>query len=1557
MNVGSLKTSSHWRHTDDQVICLQETRIGRNNHRSAIKEVQSCGKSLFCGELLPGIIRTDGHHTTTHGGTAVIAAETLVSPFLYEQDQTGKYKAVFASKRANACWVQITRSMRALVFSVYAKSGASANHEILLDNDQLFSDVFEIVSQFGDIPILIAGDFQTLPSNYPAVSNAVHFHRWADPLQEVNDEGDLFRPLTFSLDASFAGSGDGCSSIDAILVNHVAHAALTDIQVIGGTGSQHRPIRAWFSWNRISLTGDIHLKTAALDTDHLPKGASHGSDWVNDIAKSLCPDVESFLGDDLSTEQIWSKINKLCLDTLVKAGATWGFGKRARGFLPDFASKTICPGQLPCGSATTCRGSKLHNTLSRLCELFTRVSRAVGSPADVLISQKTSLKCRRALKALHAPCVWTHKGIPSLVEIDANLSWIRSEAQALVVQRKKQRIALWKEKIQTDEKGTMRFIYHHLRNRARDEPSNLVHDESGHIIFHPRHAIAAINDKWDDIFSANVSHEEPLNVLRVVWPYLDHDAEPWSLPPLAGADILQTIQNRNPLAAAGLDGWRTSDLQKLPVTCCDAVAAFFNRLEADCESSIPDVLVRAKQIILNKPGLSTPMNKRLIAIMSPLLLAYSGTRFRQLQEWQRTRLPVQLCGGVQGRTMASVSVGLRLDIDTARCEQSDLVGIKLDQSKCFDRIVPAIAGVLFLAFGMPKGVVNVFLKTYVGLKKHLSYRGWVSRAHSTCANGVAQGCSLSLLAINTFMAVWVKFVSLIPHVTCKVFIDDAYLWVRIQHLHHLQTALLVTKQWNNLIGQKLNPDKSTLWATSTAARNQAKVCFPDIPLALEFDALGAKIYTSQRNATACSPDRVAKIRADIKNIAALPVSRKSKSKLIAARIIPQCSFAAEITDLTKKAVSDLQTDIVTALWENRPHWRSKMLVLSLLAEPCLVDPKVARAFTAIRNFWRFVHANPDVCETLCDIFPVCIDQPHSLLHTVSEALRVFHITLFADLTFGIADVRIPLLEVTFKDLKQLLYALGKQACYELSVYKPRKDLCRPTGIIDTTLSRLFLQKYKPPKASKENLSPFFESQLVGCTITNDRRHAAGFAESNLCRFCNGIKEALKHIVQDCPKCPEQLRKCVVHDLGPNYANFGIVEHPPAIVAHRLRWLSWTDSAIVPFQPHLPKLERWTDGSVVFGQYFWLATAAFAIVNENEECLDAGRVHHPGISAFAAELYAVLIAAAQAPAQVCIYTDCLTVVDLFADMVANNRVCVTWSHQIWWKNLFHIWSIRSAVQYEPLILRWIPAHKSDNVPLEHVDQTLADNLQIPLRHLRCNRVADLKAKEVAFANAPVHPKVFQQLQYDVFQRQSQLAILNRTIGTEMSVRKFFQTKEDICSTAEVFDVRKRFPNWLWKAEISSFLWTPTLTSEIHDALTHVFGTIDASSIGEFWSSLHWQCGEQFSVSYIELAFLFCRQKRSLEKFAEPNVTVAQIQKVLKRAAGIIFSLSGQQLIPGLHDAVWAHKCGRALPKGSIRSARPFFADPELECFAHLLLDGKNQSLTTWDIAPADCFGVT
>ena len=266
-----------------------------------------------------------------------------------------------------------------------------------------------------------------------------------------------------------------------------------------------------------------------------------------------------------------------------------------------------------------------------------------------------------------------------------------------------------------------------------------------------------------------------------------------------------------------------------------------------------------------------------------MLLAYTGTRFRQLQEWQNRVFPAVLCRGVKNRDMTDVSVGLRVEFGSAQASNDAIVGIKLDQSKCFDRLIPDFTAALFLAFGMPKGIVNVFVKMYSSLKRHLSYRGWVSSTATTASNGAAQGRSLSLLAINVHMAVWSKFMSLIPHVCCRVFIDDAYLWVGLSKVNHLATALQVTEQWNALIGQKLNPTKSSLWASNSKARKSAKKLFPTIPLVLEFDALGAKIYTSQREAFQFPDQKVVKIGNDTKNIAALPTPTKVNCQLIASK--------------------------------------------------------------------------------------------------------------------------------------------------------------------------------------------------------------------------------------------------------------------------------------------------------------------------------------------------------------------------------------------------------------------------------------------------------------------------------------------------------------------------------------------------------------------------------------------------------------------------------------------------------------------------------------------------
>ena len=601
LNVGSLKTSTFWKGSDDVVMCLQETRIGKNNFRKSSNDVAATGRTLFCGALLPGIIRADGHRATMHGGTAVIAPAEITAPFNPDSDSSGKYAKVFESKRVNAVWVQASTSLRVLVFSVYLKAGASTCVETHNFNNDLLKDVLEISVQFGSIPIIVAGDFQTDPMNYTSASEAVNFHGWQDPLLQVQEDGICSRPLTYSRDCTFSGPGDNCSSIDGILVNQVAFAALSHIEVLATSDSQHRPIRAKFQWDQLQLVGSVHVKTAPLDTCTLPKPTSKLGSGMDEIADEVWDNhFLSRYQKASDASQKWQLVNEFCLQTLTTAGATWGHGKRVRGAPPVFRKKMIFPGQLPSGVATTHKASRLYNTLNRLWEIYTRIQRPSPTLSDAIITQRTCRRAWRALQEWDAPHLWGSPSSPTLQDVHVNIQWIKLQAIESEACLKAKRIQNWKSKIQSSAIGTKRFIYHHLRNKACDEPANLVLDSDENIVYNPCQAMQVISSTWDDVFSANVLRDDPTQMLQVIWPYLDQQISTFDIPPLTGAEIMATIQQRKPLAAPGLDGWRTSELQALPMSCCNQIAVFFRSLEEDLEFDMPQVLVTAKQIILNK---------------------------------------------------------------------------------------------------------------------------------------------------------------------------------------------------------------------------------------------------------------------------------------------------------------------------------------------------------------------------------------------------------------------------------------------------------------------------------------------------------------------------------------------------------------------------------------------------------------------------------------------------------------------------------------------------------------------------------------------------------------------------------------------------------------------------------------------------------------------------------------------------------------------------------------------------------------------------------------------
>ena len=259
--------------------------------------------------------------------------------------------------------------------------------------------------------------------------------------------------------------------------------------------------------------------------------------------------------------------------------------------------------------------------------------------------------------------------------------------------------------------------------------------------------------------------------------------------------------------------------------------------------------------------------------------------------------------------MSAISNTLRLHIDTAHVTDEPLVGMKLDKAKCFDRLVPEYIGALFLSFGLPKPFVSFFLRIYRTLARRMFFKGWAAPQHTTAANGLAQGCSLSLLAINAHMKVWVCICKELPDIFLAAFIDDSYMWTKLSNVYNLNLALEATVLWDSISGQHLNQSKSVILGTTAEARKQMKRLFGDMLLLHEFDVLGTMMYTTDKNSCAFSPTKTQKILTDIRNIAVLPVPNEAKSILLASKVVAQCSFAAGISRVPKKTLSKIQTEM------------------------------------------------------------------------------------------------------------------------------------------------------------------------------------------------------------------------------------------------------------------------------------------------------------------------------------------------------------------------------------------------------------------------------------------------------------------------------------------------------------------------------------------------------------------------------------------------------------------------------------------------------------------------
>lgn len=1178
---------------------------------------------------------------------------------------------------------------------------------------------------------MIVGDFQSDPDCYNVVADAKAHGFWYDPLVETNSSGEISRPITFSRGGNFKNPTEHFSSIDGILMNDVALAALTDIRVCYEHSKQHAPIKAVFQWPKIFQKGHILVKPAAFDLTGIPRCEGIPVD-LDPIANQLWNDKYKYHFDDANDESAWKIVNQLAVETLQKGGAKFGRGPKTRGAKPQFRQTVVFPGQEKAGNATSKLSSYLSKTFQLVTELRHRLSRPAVKTADFCNTLNLQRKIESHLSNIDS-CKWWK---PEFHLHDDALRCVLNCLHESIVKvrdkEKRKRIADWKRKMieGTRSKKIDKLVFTWIKSKAQCTTPNLIRDPEGNIIVDPEIAICEINNQWDQVFAANVLHPDPVDVLKYAWPHIQNSRVLAEVPPVTGLDLKNQANRRKIDAAPGLDGWRAAEMKLVPTTVFDVAARYFSQVEAGCRQ-LPECLVLAKQIILDKKG-DSPLQKRLISLLPIFLLCYTSLRYRQLQVWQQSCMPMQLFGGIKNRQMSQLQTKLRLSLDDAKLTGNHIVGIKLDKAKCFDRLVPTIASALMIAFGVPTTVVMVFSQIYAKLHRLLAYKGWISTTPTTCANGVVQGDSLSLIAINVHMALWIKLIERLPGMFSAVYVDDSYLWTRLDNCRFLREALEITQNWDTFTGQLVNFTKSSTWASNTAGRKTLAEMFPDMIHEKIVDVLGARIQTCNQKATAWDSNKTLKILRDLKSIKALPCPVAIKEHLIGVKIAPQLTFVPHLSTVPKKDLKSVQDQLVSIIWKNRPMWRCRWLIIAMLANPHRSEPFLARAFNCIVETVVFLEScKPEdrrMWQAQCEHTTVF---PNSLLENFRQAcslLEIRHPQAFHLIFFDAEPVC--LLDFGKRELSALLKLVVRHQAYAFATKIKRKDVKPCQGMLNFPLTMKNPKTFGKTIVHGISLKSFWDSQVVGCTLTNDRKAKAGLCQSNLCRFCLDAPESLEHIIDECPNPPHaDIKPECPTQCGPNFKLLGIVECSALQASIHLKISSTAEVPVVIWTLNCPQQRQqlWTDDSCNNTDLFWETSGGFAVVNELGHLLYSGPVHHICLSSYTCELWAIIWAFCSAEHPIECRSDSKTVVDQIHYLIQNRDISSTWMHYEWWCFLKTIYLQRCEIHPSPLIVTWIPAHVLEELPCELISNRLATLHNTTWADIFGNRQADKFAK--------------------------------------------------------------------------------------------------------------------------------------------------------------------------------------------------------------------------------------
>ena len=249
-------------------------------------------------------------------------------------------------------------------------------------------------------------------------------------------------------------------------------------------------------------------------------------------------------------------------------------------------------------------------------------------------------------------------------------------------------------------------------------------------------------------------------------------SEEYCLQPFSGNDLYELCKvNKN--SVGGLDGWNPSDWAILPLEAFVLLALLFVAIEGG--AAWPEDSLHVKAAFLAKeenPSLD-PLGYRILLIFPILYRRWAAVRLRNLAPWVLSWWMPNFFAGGPGASAEDAWWLTALSVEYCKVKKKIFTAGIADMLKCFDQIIRPLLKAVLLMAGMPKAVVDAYMRYHDQVFIYNALAGGFGKPYKKRCS-IPQGCPFSMMFIALLMLPWVCM-STAMRLQPKVLADDIML--------------------------------------------------------------------------------------------------------------------------------------------------------------------------------------------------------------------------------------------------------------------------------------------------------------------------------------------------------------------------------------------------------------------------------------------------------------------------------------------------------------------------------------------------------------------------------------------------------------------------------------------------------------------------------------------------------------------------------------------------------------------------------------------------------------